>query len=211
MRRAPRRAAAGCMPSPKARRAPPFQRDRDRIIHSTAFRRLQYKTQVFVYARRRPLPHAPDPQSRSGADRAQHRPRAGARRGSGRGAGARARSRPHALRPCRRGGARRRDEAAWRLLAQRPDLARADPARAALCRVRRAQPHLGDARGHGQAQRPARRASGCRTTIADYVNAPRSRARDLAVGRGAGGGARRRHRLQQSRHRRRAARRPVRA
>ena len=27
-----------------------FQRDRDRIIHTTSFRRLEYKTQVFVYS-----------------------------------------------------------------------------------------------------------------------------------------------------------------
>jgi len=36
-------------PEPAGGSRSPFQRDRDRIIHSTAFRRLQYKTQVFVY------------------------------------------------------------------------------------------------------------------------------------------------------------------
>ncbi|MBV8455411.1 MAG: deoxyguanosinetriphosphate triphosphohydrolase [Acetobacteraceae bacterium] len=33
---------------PEAATRSPFQRDRDRIIHTSAFRRLQYKTQVFV-------------------------------------------------------------------------------------------------------------------------------------------------------------------
>jgi dGTPase len=36
-------------PEPESPTRSPFQRDRDRIIHSTAFRRLKHKTQVFVY------------------------------------------------------------------------------------------------------------------------------------------------------------------
>ena len=35
-------------PEPESLSRSPFQRDRDRIIHSSAFRKLQYKTQVFV-------------------------------------------------------------------------------------------------------------------------------------------------------------------
>ncbi len=35
-------------PEPESVLRSPFQRDRDRIVHSTAFRRLEYKTQVFV-------------------------------------------------------------------------------------------------------------------------------------------------------------------
>ena len=35
-------------PEPESRYRTPFQKDRDRVNHTTAFRRLQYKTQVFV-------------------------------------------------------------------------------------------------------------------------------------------------------------------
>ena len=36
-------------PEPESPTRSCFQRDRDRIIHSGAFRRLKHKTQVFVY------------------------------------------------------------------------------------------------------------------------------------------------------------------
>ncbi|WP_417767832.1 deoxyguanosinetriphosphate triphosphohydrolase [Stappia sp.] len=45
----PDRSAGRLVPEAESPTRTPFQRDRDRIIHSTAFRRLKHKTQVFVY------------------------------------------------------------------------------------------------------------------------------------------------------------------
>jgi dGTPase len=45
----PSRTRGRLYPEPESPTRTAFQRDRDRIIHSAAFRRLKYKTQVFVY------------------------------------------------------------------------------------------------------------------------------------------------------------------
>ena len=44
----PSRSRGRFCPEPESPTRTPFQRDRDRIIHSTAFRRLKHKTQVFI-------------------------------------------------------------------------------------------------------------------------------------------------------------------
>ena len=44
----PQRGRGRRHPEPPAPTRDDYQRDRDRIVHSTAFRRLVYKTQVFL-------------------------------------------------------------------------------------------------------------------------------------------------------------------
>src|ERR1041384_4808924 len=44
----PEKSRGRLYPEPEHDMRSPFQRDRDRILHSTAFRRLKHKTQVFV-------------------------------------------------------------------------------------------------------------------------------------------------------------------
>jgi dGTPase len=45
----PDRSRGRLFPEPPSRTRSPFRRDCDRVIHSTAFRRLKHKTQVFVF------------------------------------------------------------------------------------------------------------------------------------------------------------------
>ena len=105
-RRAAPRRRGRLRPEPEDDIRPAFQRDRDRIIHCKAFRRLKHKTQVFFAPGRRPLPDAAHAHARGVADRAHDREGAAPERGADRGHRARARPRPHAVRP--RGRARAR-------------------------------------------------------------------------------------------------------
>ena len=73
----PRRAAGGASPRRSSPHRSAFQRDRDRIIHSTAFRAAEAEDPGLRRPRGRPLPHPPDPLPRGRADRAHARPRLG--------------------------------------------------------------------------------------------------------------------------------------
>ena len=139
-----------------------FQRDRDRIIHSTAFRRLEYKTQVFVnhegdYYRTR-LTHTME-----AAQITRTLARAlGLNEDLAEAVALAHDLGPHAVRPRRRTDARPSDGTARRLRAQRAEPAHRRRARGALSDVSRPEPQLGGARGHRQALDAVRPAPGAR-------------------------------------------------
>ena len=129
-----------------------YQRDRDRIVHSIPFRRLEYKTQVFVNFEgdhfRTRLTHSLEvaqigPVLGTGAAR---------ERGSDRDAGAGPRSRPQRVRACGRDGAGRGFGGLRRVRPQPADLPHRHPTGAALRGLRWVEPHPRDARGTGQAR-----------------------------------------------------------
>ena len=187
MRRTPPGPAGGCIPEPESASRNPFRRDADRIIHSTAFRRLKHKTQVFVFHEgdhyRTRLTHTLEVTQIA--------------RALARSLGldedlAEALALAHDLGhpPFGHAGERALDALPRRfrrLRPQRPDPAHRHRHRAALSGFRRPQPLLGNARGHRQAQRaadrrgrqgrPAKyRENGVPQVIADY-----NAAHDLAL------------------------------
>ena len=83
----PERSRGRLHPEPASKGRSAFRRDCDRIIHSTAFRRLKHKTQVFVFDEgdhyRTRLTHTLEVAQVARALARALRPRRGPRRGAG--------------------------------------------------------------------------------------------------------------------------------
>ena len=165
----------------------PFQRDRDRIVHSKAFRRLKHKTQVFVAPEgdhyRTRLTHTLE----VGRDLAYRRPRAAPQRGS-------------------HGGHRLGHDLGHPPFGHAGEAALVDGARGSASSAVPPQRALAARRRRARARRPRAEsdARGARRH-------PQSHGPDRArVARGADRQARRPRRVHQPRHRRRDARRRAR-
>jgi dGTPase len=90
-----------------------FERDRDRILHSKAFRRLKHKTQVFLNPDGDHFVTRPTPHPRGRAGRSVPGGGVGAQRAADRGHLSRPRHRSRALRSHGRGGAHPYVEGEW--------------------------------------------------------------------------------------------------
>ena len=200
-------------PEPEHSMRSPFQRDRDRIIHSTAFRRLTHKTQVFVYHEgdhyRTRLTHSLEVAqiartiSRAlGLDEDLAETLALAH-DLGHTPFGHAGEEALNAEMARFGGFSHNDQTLRILTRLERRYAEFDGLNLTWESLEGTVKHNGPLRGAG-IERPVP------PTIVEYDRLPPARTRELPQRRGAGRRARRRHRLQQPRYRRRLARRVVR-